>query len=130
MDVIHALLATPYVPGGRAPDGADCWGLARLLRNALRGDTLPYYSGLDPKNTTSITQATQQMLNGAWTLCAPVAGALATVWRAGLCRHVGIVIEVEGRLAVMDTLQSTGPRWRYQADFEAQYREVRYYDAA
>lgn len=130
MDIIHTLLAIPYVSGGREPDGVDCWGLARLLRCALRGDWLPRYAGLEPQDTSAITQATRQMLTGAWVLCEPVVGALATVWRAGICRHVGIVIEVEGRLAVMDTLQSTGPRWRFQADFEAQYREVRYYDAA
>jgi len=130
LDVIHAWLACPYVPYGRDSAGVDCWGLARQLRRALRGDWLPAYDAVAPGDAPAMTQATSQMLLAGWVECAPRVGALAVVWRSGWCRHVGIVIEIEGRLAVMDTTRKTGPRWRYRADFEARHGEVRYYDAA
>lgn len=130
LDLIHAWLACPYHPHGRGVTGVDCWGLVRQLRHVLRGDWLPEYAEIAPGDSRAMTRTAGHMILTGWAECAPHGGALATVWRGGWCRHVGIVIEIDGRIAVMDTTQKTGPRWVYQADFEAQHGTVRYYDAA
>lgn len=38
-------LDVPFVPGGRALDGADCWGLVRLVSAREFGRELPAYPG-------------------------------------------------------------------------------------
>jgi hypothetical protein len=58
----------------------------------------------------------------------PLPGAIATCWRGRLCTHVALVIEVDGRPAVLETNQASGPRWRWLADFASTQLKVIYYD--
>jgi len=60
LDVIHAWLACPYVPYGRDSAGVDCWGLARQLRRALRGDWLPAYDAVAPGDAPAMTMTAAQ----------------------------------------------------------------------
>ena len=54
-------------------------------------------------------------------------GAIAAVLRGDLCIHVGVVGDIDGRLAVLETNPNSGPRWLYLRQFEATYLKVIYY---
>lgn len=126
--MISDWLRIPYRPYGRGPDGCDCWGLVRIVRKALRGDALPSYSGVDPDDKPALTAAARDVIAAGWCEVAPRVGAIASVWRGELCLHVGIVIEAEKRLAVLETNRATGPRWQRIHDFEARHLRVSYHD--
>ena len=54
-------------------------------------------------------------------------GAIAAAYRASLCVHVGIVIEIDGRLCIAEIGAKTGFRIVPVERFEASYTKVRYY---
>lgn len=122
-------LTWPYQARGRNAGGVDCWGLARMMRYALRGDWLPTYDAVEPADGAAMNAAAAQVLEG-WSSGPPALGALATVWRGGWCRHIGVVIETEQRLAVAETNRKSGTRWLWIADFERRYGRdnIVYYD--
>lgn len=128
MSAINAWLRIPYRDYGRGEDGSDCWGLVRIVRRALRGDLLPAYGAVDPDDKAAMTAVAGQVIGAGFAEVAPQVGALAAVWRGPLCLHVGIVIEAEGRLAVLETNRATGPRWLRIKDFESRYPRVTYHD--
>jgi hypothetical protein len=59
--------------------------------------------------------------------CQPEPGAIACVFRGALMLHVGVVMEIEGRLEVLEINPKTGARRRKIKDFEAPYARVIYY---
>lgn len=122
-DELRAWLRIPYVVGGRSPDGADCWGLARIVRRALRGDELPAFSAGAAGDAVALL--------GFAETDAPGDGALAFVGGShGASLHVGIVLTVDGRCCVMDTAPAHGPRFQPRRYFERLFWDVRYYDNA
>jgi len=125
-------LRIPYQDYGRTPEGCDCWGLVRLVRQALRGDLLPSFGSISPKNKDGLTAAAREVERieqfAEKTAGHIKPGAIATVWRGPLCLHVGIVVEVEDRLAVLETGRRIGVRWKWLQDFENTYSTVRYHD--
>ena len=127
--MINDWLRIPYRDHGRDWTGCDCWGLVRMVRFALRGDFLPSYGGIDPQDKSALTAAAGEVMSlDGFRECEPRLGAIAAVWRGALCLHVGIVVEVEGRLAVLETGRRIGVRWLRLADFGQVYRDVRFYD--
>lgn len=127
--MINDWLRIPYRDHGRDWAGCDCWGLVRMVRFALRGDFLPSYGGIDPQDKPALTAAAGEVMSlDGFRECEPRLGAIAAVWRGALCLHVGIVVEVEGRLAVLETGRRIGARWLRLADFGQVYRDVRFYD--
>lgn len=127
MSTLHDWLAIPYRAHGRDAAGVDCWGMVRMVRAELRGDLLPAYADIPPDDKYGMTGAAHATL-GAMHRCQPRAGAIATAWRGHLCLHVGIVIEADGRLAVLDTTSRTGARWQRLVDFARPYHAVTYHD--
>jgi len=125
-------LSIPYKDYGRDMAGVDCWGLVRLVRHELRGELLPEFGAISPEDKLNLTGAAQQV-SDSYKLepqepkdLRP--GAIATCWRGKLCLHVGIVIRVEGRLAVLETGRKIGARWKWVDDFNRTYGNVIYYD--
>lgn len=47
----------PYVDGGRSDDGADCWGLVRLVYDDEASIALPCHSEISSKDLRAIARA-------------------------------------------------------------------------
>ncbi|WP_193090873.1 hypothetical protein [Halomonas colorata] len=113
--------------GGRGPTAFDCWGQVRDVRaNVFGWEWLPSYGAIADGDKRAFTDACVKE-RVAFQEVAATPGAIATVWRHRLCVHVGIVVLVDGILAVLETNPGSGPRWLSVADFERQYLKVIYY---
>lgn len=127
---INDLLKTRYVKYGRIAPDLDCWGLVRLARAELFGrDWLPSYAQTDPQDKSGLTKAAAEVRDqGGFVEVEIRPGAIATAWRAQLCVHVGIVVEADGRLWVLETDEATGPALTRPSMFERRYTQVICYD--
>ena len=130
MTTIEDWLKIPYKPYARGWGASDCWGLVCIVRKAIRGDELPLLlevPGISDKR--AMTRTTHGMIErGFRQITNPRPGALVAVWRGRLCLHVGIVITIDGRLAVIDSNEKRGVRWQWLPDFERQHLRVTYHD--
>lgn len=127
---IDDFLATNYVKFGRSLPDLDCWGLVRLARVELfNRELLPSYVEIDPQDKRELTTATLNVQAvGEFKEVPLTVGAIATAWRGRLCVHVGIVVECDGRLWVLETDETTGPALTRPQLFESRYTKVIYYD--
>lgn len=95
----------------------NCWGLVRLARHELFGLPMLQASDCPADDKRRMTQEALDVIAGL-SPCEPRAGAVAFCWRGRLCVHVGLVVESEGRLAVLDIDHGRGacvtplPDWR------------------
>lgn len=127
------LLNVPYVPDGRLPTGADCYGLTRLARAHLFGKPwMPEHGAVQGSDKRALTKA---MLHEArnYTECQPKPGAIATAFRGKLCTHIAIVVDGDGgRLMILETNEpgrgNHGPRLVPVRQFEKRFLKVVYYD--
>lgn len=125
---MNQYLRTKYVKGGRGPVYVDCWGLVRMARvDLFNKSLLPSYDGISPDDKPALTEACL-MTRETFREVDPVPGAIATGWQARLCVHVGIVVEVDGRLWILETMQSTGPALTPIRKFARRYTKVVFYD--
>lgn len=127
---IDDFLRTRYVKHGRVAPELDCWGLVRLARADLfRRSLLPAFDGIDPMDKRSLTAAALGVRqDGGFSEVPARPGAIATAWRGRLCVHVGIVVESDGRLWVLETDEPAGPMMIRLPVFESRYTQVIYYD--
>lgn len=124
--MIMQYLRSRYQSGGRGPAVFDCYGLARHARASLfQCPWLEAHEGVSDSDKRAMTRICKEIgLRPAL----PAPGVLATCWRGELFHHVGICIEIDGRLGVLETSRKTGPRWLHIAEFERIYSRVIYYD--
>lgn len=125
--MIEHYLACRHEFGGRGPAAFDCWGQVRDVRaNVFGWEWLPSFGAIEDGDKRGLTKAvlTERV---KFREVAPVPGAIATVWRGLLCIHVAVVVEIDNRLAVLETNPGSGPRWLSVPDFERQYMKVIYY---
>jgi len=125
---LEGWMAIPYVKRGRLLTGADCWGLVRLGRLALRGDLLPSYDSIDAEDKADLPAVSADFLCLSHRVVEPMDGAIAFVFERGACFHAGLVVSVDGRVCVIETNEKTGPRYMPRRYFERIYGDVRYYD--
>lgn len=125
---INALLTIPYVEYGRETSGADCWGLVRIVREQLRGNVLPSFGGIGAANRREMTDVANGFCAEFAERAEPQPGAIAFVWHGRLCVHVGIVIEAEGALAVLETTRASGVRWVRLREYNLWHPRVTYHD--
>lgn len=120
-------LTCEYEDGARGPDKFDCWGLVRhVLHSHLGGRLMPSWGHVRNTMPRLFTRAYKAEA-ADMVECGPCVGAIAAVFRGALMIHVGIVIEVEGRLRVLEINESTGVRMKLVKDFESPYYKVKYY---
>jgi len=91
---------------------------------------LPSFVEIDPADKHGLTAAVIDIRGtGGFAPCTIHPGAIATAWCARLCVHVGIAVEVDDRLWVLETDVGTGPVLTRPSVFEGHYTKVIYYDA-
>lgn len=100
MDIQH-YLRTVWTDAGREYPYLDCWGLVLAVRSDMGLPSLPSFADVLHDDTRSITHAYRDAL-GQLRKTEPVPGAIAAVKRGSLCRHVGVVVESDGMLWVLE----------------------------
>ena len=110
------------------PPFFNCWSLVRRLRVELFGlPLLPLYGGINADDKRSLSKAAKETISGHLKECDLQLGAIAACYRVSLCVHVGIVVEIDGRLCIAEIGAKTGFRIQSVERFEASYTKVRYY---
>jgi hypothetical protein len=129
MNWIDKYLASQYRDGGRELPFVDCYGLVRLVRSERFGkDDLPSFGHVRNTMPAEFTRCVKHAASEFTKLDDAEPGAVATVWRGRICVHIAIVVEIDGRLAVLDTGSKTGPGWSSVPRFEARFAKVVYYN--
>ena len=124
--MLRTFLSAPYRDGGRGPIAFDCWGLCIAVRHQLLGlPLLPSLGAVGKDRLRENTHAYHGLKQGMET-CPPEVGAIAAVFRGALCLHVGVVVEADGRLKILDT-NPGGPRLCTVREFEDDFPKVVYY---
>lgn len=123
---LEKYLTAQYFDGGRELPCIDCWGLVRLARQELGWPLLPSFGTVRCTQPKAFTESYREQA-GQMETCVPEHGAIAAVFRGAICIHVGLVMEIDGRLAVLEINPKTGARWLRVADFEQAYPRVLYY---
>lgn len=128
MNALNRYLCSVYQDGGRGPYAYNCWTLTRVVRHELYGCSLLCEWGLvDPANKRQVTEAWGEaatMLQQG----KPELGAIACVFRGRLLLHVGVVVDADRGLSVLETTPEHGPRILTLARFEQEYTRVEYWN--
>jgi len=123
---IEKYLRVPYVDEGRSGAALDCWGLMLAVRAELGCAPLPSLTGVT-RHTVHAMGHEYQAISSMLEQCEPEAGAIAAVFKGKAFVHVGVVVEIDGRLGVLETNQATGPRWMRVPQFLDTYYKVLFY---
>lgn len=118
--------AYEYEDGARGPVKIDCWGLVRQVRHDLGYAWLPSFSecrNTDPRGfTRAYERQAAEMERGR-----AESASIAAAFRGRICVHVGIVVDIDSRLMVLDIDAGRGVECSPVPEFEAKYGEVLYY---
>jgi hypothetical protein len=123
---IEKYLLVSYLDGGRSMAGHDCWGQMLAVREELGCRPLPSLSGVT-RHTVQAMGSEYRSISGTLEACEPEAGAIAAVFKGKAFVHVGVVVDIDGRLGVLETNQATGPRWMRVPQFLDIYYKVIFY---
>ena len=105
--------------------GLDCWGLVRFVREDLTGQVLPEFGGVvDRRRMTKLAPSIQDPLVKS----EPKEGAIVFAYRGKVCVHVGIIVQEDGRLWVLDTGQASGVSLTPIRRFISRFVRVEIYD--
>lgn len=124
------LLATKYVRGARGDKECDCYGLVRHARFHLFGKSLlPAHGHIDSMDKVGMTETSAHIIQESdLERCEAKPGAIAAAYSARLCTHVGLIVQVDGRLWVLETDEPTGPCLTPLKRFESRFSRVFFYD--
>jgi len=126
---VNHYLQTTYADDGRGPHAFNCWGLTRSARHTLFGKPLlPSYDDIDPDDKPALTDACKAVRGTGFHEVSPRPGAIATGWRGQCCVHIGLVVQSDGRLWVLETRRKVGPTLTGIPKFERRFTKVVYYD--
>ena len=124
---LSGYLSASYEDGARGPDKYDCWGLVREVRHLHCGKhLLPSWGHVRNTMPREFTRA-YTLESATMEPCRPEIGAIAAVFRGRLVSHVGVVVEIEGRLAILDISPNCCARWWRVSEFERNFSKVTYY---
>lgn len=128
--MIDHFLNTHYEQYGMGPKGYNCWGLVVAARVMIFGrEELPLHKNIKEDDKLSMTHAAISVKNeGGFEECKAHPAAIATAWVGRICVHVGLVVEADNRLWVLETNIGKGPSLTPIKNFESRYKTVIYYD--
>lgn len=125
---VEKYLFVPYVPGGRLESGFDCWGLVLLVRAALGLPVLDGPVDANKENPIAMQRLYRRLIAGPLEQCVELApGDIAAVFRAGVLVHVAVAIEINDRIALIETNPGSGVRWMFLDRFLQTYYKVAFY---
>lgn len=113
-----------YLEGGREYPYFDCYGIVIAVRAYLGLSELPPYAQIR-KGQAMHEAVTGEIPN--YRKCAPEHGAIAICWHGQLARHIGIVVELDGILRVMEINPRKNVTLPTVPVFERRYRKVEYF---
>lgn len=125
---VEKYLFTPYVKGGRGLNGFDCWGLVLLIREELGLPTLDGSTDANKDNPLAMQRLYRSLTEGpleTHTKLEP--GSIAAVFRAGVLVHVAVALQIDGRIALLETNPGAGVRWMHLDRFLQTYYKVAFY---
>ena len=88
---------------------------------------MPLYGGINADDKRALSKAAKETISSHLKECDLQLGAIAACYRASLCVHVGLVVEIDGKLHIAEIGSKTGFRIISVERFEASYTKVRYY---
>ena len=88
---------------------------------------LPLHGGIHADDKRELSKAARSTIDSHLAESKIQIGAIAAAYRVSLCMHVGIVVEIDGRLCIAEIGSKTGFRIISIERFEAAYTKVRYY---
>lgn len=125
---VEKYLFTPYVKGGRERTGFDCWGLVLLVREELGLPVLDGPSSANKDNPIAMQRLYRSITTGPLEERDTLSpGDVAAVFKAGVMVHVAVAIEIDGRIALIETNPGSGVRWVYLDRFLQTYYKVIFY---
>ena len=130
--MLEQYLFARYVDGGRGEvvGGVreyDCWGLALAVRQELLGLPPLPDAGVISRHRLRESAKSYRVYAELLPEGSAIPGAIAAVMSGELCTHVGVVLELDGMLAVLEINPHSGCRWLRVADFERAYYRVKYH---
>lgn len=126
MKKVADYLRCRYEDGARGPTAFDCYGLVIDARVSMFGhDRLPSLGWCGRAKLRENTHAFRKTKVGM-VECSAGPGVIAAAFDRDLLAHVGIVVEVDGQLKILDT-NPGGPKIRTVRDFESCFQRVAYY---
>ena len=106
----------------------NCWSLVVDMRVNIFGlPLLPLHGGIHADDKRELSKAARSTIDSHLIESKIQIGAIAAAYRVSLCVHVGIVIEIDGKLHIAEIGSKTGFRILSVERFEATYTKVRYY---
>jgi hypothetical protein len=106
----------------------NCWSLVVDMRVNIFGlPLLPLHGGIHADDKRELSRAATLTIDSHLVESKLQIGAIAAAYRASLCVHVGIVVEIDGRLCIAEIGSKTGFRILSVERFEVTYTKVRYY---
>ena len=117
-------LKCEYLEGGREYPFYDCYGIVIAAREYLKLSPLPPYSeirkgkGMDDAVSAEIPN---------YKPCDAQPGAIAVCWHGPMARHIGIVVELDGILRVLEINPRKNTTLSTLQVFERRFRRVEYY---
>lgn len=125
---VEKYLFTPYVKGGRERAGFDCWGLVLLVREELGLPALDGPSSANKDNPIAMQRLYRSITSGPLEERERLSpGDVAAVFKSGVMVHVAVAIEIDGRIALIETNPGSGVRWMYLDRFLQTYYKVIFY---
>ena len=113
------LIGMPYRKGAAGPDCWDCWGLVRHVFATRYGIAMPLVAVADGSadNVSAIKRAA--VVSG-WRPAAQPAQDGDIVLMQGIeGRHVGVMVEADGRLGLLHAMDGAGVCWQGLRDVAA-----------
>jgi hypothetical protein len=111
--------------GGRVYPVLDCYGVVHEVRRDLGLSQWPVFEGVikEGLGIGGVCEEFKQKI----TRCEPCEGAVAACYIAGMIGHLGVVVEIEKLLYVMECNPRRNVTILPLARFEHQYLKVEYY---
>jgi len=124
---IAGYLPVNYLDGGRDFNGMDCWGLVRhVLHYQFNLPLFESYGHVNPDDKRSLTEAFTAEVK-SFIPSSSKASAVAAGFRGQLLLHIGVCVEVNSQLYVLETSRKNAVALTKLRDFKRQYSRIEFY---